>query len=85
MIIPTAVIVPLYLISFVMLAIQYFRVNPDRRLLNLHFALMIGAIILLLVQIVMPDRPLSLVLFLLGLFWVGLSIYLFRNMPPPRH
>jgi hypothetical protein len=85
MIIPTAVIIPFYLVSFVVLAIQYFRINPDRRVLNMHFALMIGAIVLLLVQIAMPDRPLSLALFLLGLFWLGLAIYLFRFMPPPRH
>jgi hypothetical protein len=85
MIIPTAVIVPLFLVSFVLLAFQYFRINPDRRLLNLHFALMIGAIVLLLVQIAMPGRPLSLVLFLLGLCWLGFSLFLLRRLPPPRH
>ena len=85
MIIPTAVIVPFYLVSFCLLAFQYFRINPDRRLLNLHFALMIGAIILLLVQIAVPDRPLSLALFLLGLCWLGISLYLERNLPPARH
>ncbi len=85
MIIPTAVIVPLFLISFGLLAFQYFRISPDRRLLNMHFALMICAIILLLVQIMMPGRPLSLVLFLLGLFWLGFSLYLLRRLPPPRH
>jgi hypothetical protein len=85
MIIPTGFIIPFYLVSFVLLAIQYFRINPDRRLLNMHFGLMIGAIILLLVQIATAGQPLSLALFLLGLFWLGLSIYLFRFMPPPRH
>jgi hypothetical protein len=85
MIIPTGFIIPFYLVSFVLLAIQYFRINPDRRLLNMHFGLMIGAIILLLVQIATAGQPFSLVLFLLGLFWLGLSIYLFRFMPPPRH
>jgi hypothetical protein len=85
MIFPTGAIVPLYLVSFALLAFQYFRISPDRRLLNMHFTLMIGAIILLLVQVVMPGRPLSLVLFLLGLFWLGLSLYLFRHLPPPRH
>jgi hypothetical protein len=85
MIIPTGVIIPFYLISFVLLAFQYFRISPERRLLNMHFALMIGAIILSLVQIATAGQPLSLVLFLLGLFWLVLSIYLFRFLPPPRH
>jgi hypothetical protein len=84
MIIPTAVVIPLYLVSFGLLAFQYFRISPDRRLLNMHFALMIGAIMLLLVQVAMPDWPLSMVLFLLGLFWLVLSLYLLRLMPPPR-
>jgi hypothetical protein len=52
--IPTAAIVPLFLISFVLLAFQYFRINPDRRLLNLHFGLMIGAIVFALVQVAYP-------------------------------
>jgi hypothetical protein len=85
MIIPTAVIVPLFLVSFVLLAFQYFRINPDRRLLNLHFGLMIGAIVLLLLQVAYPGRPLSVVLFVLALFWLGFTLYLLRRLPPPRH
>jgi hypothetical protein len=83
--IPTAAIVPLFLVSFVVLAFQYFRVNPDRRLLNLRFGLMAGAIVLALVQIAYPGRPLSLVLLLLGLFWLVYSLYLLRGLPPARH
>jgi hypothetical protein len=85
MMIPTAAIVPLFLVSFVVLAFQYFRVNPDRRLLNLRFGLMIGAIALALVQVGFPGWPLSLVLLLLGLFWLAYSLYLLRGLPPARH
>jgi hypothetical protein len=84
MIIPTSAIVPLYIVSFVLLAFQYFRLNPDRRLLNLHFGLMLGAVVLAFVAILMPERTLSMVLFLLALCWLGLTIYLFRHLPPPR-
>jgi hypothetical protein len=83
--IPTAAIIPLFLISFVVLAFQYFRVNPDRRLLNLRFGLMVGAIILTFVQVAFPGGPLSLVLLLLGLFWLTYSLYLLRGLPPARH
>jgi hypothetical protein len=85
MVVPTAAIVPLYLVSFALLAFQYFRVNPDRRLLNLRCGLMVGAIVLVFVQVAFSARPLSLVLFLLGLFWLGYSLYLLRGLPPPRH
>jgi hypothetical protein len=82
--IPTSAIVPFYIVSFVLLAFQYFRVNPDRRLLNLRFGMMFGAIVLAFVQILMPEPTLSLVLFLLALFWLGLTLFLFRLLPPPR-
>jgi hypothetical protein len=83
--IPTGAIVPLYLASFVMLAFQYYRINPARRLLNLQFALMLGGIVLAFLQIMLPGSLLSMVLFILGLIWLGLSLYMFRHMPPPMH
>jgi hypothetical protein len=82
--ISTSAIVPFYLISFVLLSFQYFRLNPDRRLLNVHFGLMLGAIILMLVQILLPRPLLSVALFLTALVWLGVAIYLFRQLPPPR-
>jgi hypothetical protein len=85
MVIPTSAIVPLYLASFVMLALQYYRLNPERRLLNLQFALMLAALVLALLRIALPDPVLSVVLFVLALIWVGFSLYMFRHMPPPRH
>jgi hypothetical protein len=85
MAIPTSAIVPFFIASFILLAFQYFRINPDRRLLNLQFGLMLTAIVLAFVGILRPGGPLSVVLFLAALFWLGLSLYLFRHLPPPRH
>ena len=80
-----AAIVPLYIASFVMLAVQYYRVDPERRILNLRFPLMVGAVALMNASVGFDKLPLSPVFFLLALFWLGLAIYLFRLMPPPRH
>ncbi len=78
-------IVPLYVASFIMLAFQYFRVNPARRVLDLRFGLMAGAVILMLASVALSNFPVSPVLFLLALFWLGLTLYLFGFLPPPRH
>ena len=73
--IPNGAIVPFYIVSFVMLPFQYFRINPDRRVLNLRFlpddgrgraAVRDG--------LPEPNRTSSLVFFLLALFWLGLSL-----------
>jgi hypothetical protein len=78
-------IVPLFIASFVLLAFQYFRINPERRLLNLHFCLMVGAVVLIFATVFLADVPLSLVFFLLALFWLGLAVYLFKLLPPSGH
>jgi hypothetical protein len=82
--IPSGVIVPLYIASFIALYLQYYRINPDRRLINLRFALMAGAIMLIIATVLLADLSLSLIFFVLALVWLGLSLYLFRYMPPPR-
>ena len=83
--IPDAAIVPLFIASFVMLALQYYRVDPERRVLNLRFPLMVGAVALMFASVGLDQMSLSPVFFLLALFWLGLALYLFRHMPPPRH
>jgi hypothetical protein len=80
--IPTGAIVPLFIASFALLYYQYYRINPDRRLLNLRFGLMAGAVALMFVAIALGSQLASLVLFALGLLWLGLSLYLFRFLPP---
>ena len=83
--VPSAVIVPLFISSFVMLAVQYFRISPERRVLNIRFGLMLGAIVLIFASAVLAHPPFSAVFFLLAFLWLGLALYLFRLMPSPRH
>jgi hypothetical protein len=83
--IPSGAIIPLYIASFILLAFQYYRINPDRRVLDLRFGLMVGAIVLMLAATLVAGPTTSPVLFALALFWLGLSLYLMRLMPPPRH
>jgi hypothetical protein len=81
--IPSGAIIPFFLVSFVMLSVQYYRLNPDRRVLNVQFGMMLGAVVLTLADVFQPEW--ALIYFILGLCWLGLTIYLQRNMPPPRH
>ncbi len=76
-------IIPLFIASFILFAFQYYRVNPERRLLNLRFLMMIGAIVLLFTTVSLRNS-LSLVFFLLALVWLGVSLFLLRFLPPPR-
>ncbi len=82
---PNGAIIPLYIASFVMLAFQYYRINPLKRLLNLRFGLMASTVVLLFATVFLESYSLSPVFFLLALFSLGLAIYLFRHMPPPGH
>ena len=82
--IPNGIIIPLFIASFILFAYQYFRLNPMRRLLQLQFSLMIGAIALSLASVFMAEWSLSPVFFLLALFWLGLSIFLLRRLPPGK-
>ena len=90
MIIPTAVTVPIFIVSFILLVFQYYRINPAWRLLNMHFGLMLGAIVLMLLRIILPQwlgdpSIASMVLLALALIWFGLALLLFRFLPPPKH
>ena len=83
--IPTSAIAPLFIASFILLAFQYYRIDPDRRLLNLHFGMMLGAVLLIFLRIMLPGPDLSMVLFALGLGWLGVTLYMFRHLPPRKH
>jgi hypothetical protein len=83
--IPMGAIIPLFLVSFIMLAFQYFRINPERRVMNLHFGLMVGAVALMFITVFLANMFLSLVFFLLALSWLGVTLFLFGHMPPPGH
>ena len=53
--------------------------------MNLHFGLMGGAVVLMLADVFLVEWLLSLIFFALALSWLGLSLYLLRHLPPPRH
>jgi len=76
-------IVPLFLASFGLALFQYWRINPVRRLLNLRFVLMFGAIAFSFATDLLPQW--SYQLFVLALVWFGTTLGLLRTMPPPRH
>jgi glucose uptake protein GlcU len=78
--IPNNAITPLYLVSFVLFAFQYFRINYERRLMNLQFGMMLGAIVLMFTTIFITAQSLSWVFFLLGMLWLGVAIFLFRKL-----
>jgi predicted ferric reductase len=82
--IPNSAITPLYLVSFVLFGFQYYRLNYDRRLMNLPFGMMLGAIVLMFTTVFVATRSFSWVFLLLGLLWLGVAIYLLRKLPPAR-
>ena len=82
--IPNSAITPLYLVSFFLFAIQYYRSNYDRRLMNLQFGMMAAAILLMFTMVFVPARSFSWLFLLLGLLWLGVAIYFMRKLPPPR-
>jgi hypothetical protein len=76
-------IIPLFIASFALALFQYWRINPIRRLLNLRFVLMFGALVLAIMADMMPQR--SLLFFVVGVVWLGTALGLLRTMPPPKH
>jgi len=76
-------IVPLFIASFMLALFQYWRINPVRRLLNLRFVLMVGAIAFSAVTARLPEW--SYELFGVAVVWFGTALGLLRTMPPPRH
>jgi hypothetical protein len=82
--IPSGAIVPLFLVSFLLFAVQYFRLNSDRRLMNLQFGMMLGSIVLMLIVVFFRGILVSWALFMLGLLWLGLAIYLLRKLTSAR-
>ncbi len=86
MYIPSGFIIPLFIVSFLLLSYQYYQIDPDRRVLNLRFGLMVIAVGLIFAVVMLHDQSLSMIFFLLALLWLGLSIYLLRRvLNRPKH
>jgi len=81
--IPSVAIIPFCIVSFVIQAWQYYRVNPDRRVFNAHFGIMFGTVILMFADVFFSKF--SVIYCALAVVSLALSIYMIRLMPPPRH
>jgi hypothetical protein len=84
MAIPSSAVLSLFLASFLVLCFQYYRLNYDRRVMNLQFGMMLGAVVLMFSVVFVTAQPILWVFLALGLLWLGVSIYLLRTVPPPR-
>ncbi len=81
--IPSVAIIPFCIVSFVLQAWQYYRINPDRRIFNTRFGMMFLAVFVMFADVFFGVW--SLIYFALAVVSLALSIYMIRLMPPPRH
>ncbi len=81
MTIPYWINITLSLVTFVVALLEYYRVDPERRVLNLYFLLAAGAVLMAVVNIFMTDKSPSLWLFLLAVVWCGITLYQLRVLP----
>ncbi len=89
MVIPNAVVVPLFLVTFVLACYQYYCVNPKRRMLNFRFGLMVAGIVggfsYPLVRFQLSGHPsrqlVSFIYLAVALFCVSAAYFLLRRMP----
>jgi hypothetical protein len=81
--IPSAAIIPFCIISFVIQAWQYYRINPDRRIFNAQFGVMFGAIVVMFADVFFSEW--SVIYFALAVASLGFSLYMILLMPPPKH
>jgi predicted membrane channel-forming protein YqfA (hemolysin III family) len=83
--IPTSLTIVCFLAAFVLTAFQYYRLNPERRVLNIRFLLMAGAVVLLFLDLFLGASPGASVLFFgLAVVWLAVAVYYLRLMPPPK-
>jgi hypothetical protein len=85
--IPRPLIVLPLLVAFVMCTVQYYRIDPKRRLFNLRFVLMItsaaAAFAYPIYTVLHPgDRLTSRIFLGLAITWLAASYVLLRRMPP---
>jgi hypothetical protein len=85
--VPAALIILPFLVAFMVATWQYTQIDPRRRVLNLRFLLMAGAVTASFGYPIFiyknPDSwRMSWIVFILAIFWLGWSFYLLRRMPP---
>jgi hypothetical protein len=85
--IPTPIIVLLFIAAFLLTTWQYLQIDPRRRILNLRFGVMLGALAAafgypIYKANVPNDLHASWLLLALGLIWLAIAYYLWRHTPP---
>jgi hypothetical protein len=88
--IPRGIIILPFMIAFFLIMWQYYKIDSKRRVLNLRFALMLGATVGAVsypfVTVYDPgDRHVSWLYLALALLWLATAYYLWRRMPPSGH
>jgi hypothetical protein len=86
--IPIGVIVTPFLVAFILFAFQYYKTNPERRVFNTRFLMMVSTVVLMLTYVCLhgDDTPrLALLFLLLSLTWLGTAVWMLRGLPPPQH
>jgi hypothetical protein len=85
MLIPSSLSIVCFLAAFVLTAFQYYRLNPERRIINIRFLLMVSAVVLMFLDLFLGASPsASMLFFALAVVWLGAAVYYLRLMPPPK-
>lgn len=84
--VPMTIIILLFVVAFFLVTWQYLEIDPSRRILNIRFALMVGAIVAAIAYPIFNykfpgDRQASWLFLALALFWLASAYYLLRRMP----
>jgi hypothetical protein len=83
--IPNSLSIVCFLAAFVLAAFQYYRLNPERRVINIRFLLMVSAVVLVFLDVLLGASPAASVLFFaLAVLWLGAAVYYLRLMPPRK-
>ena len=78
---PTLAVVPPLLVAFIVLAFLHWRGKMANQILDTRFLMMVGAIVLMFVQILAASTwpVVSLVCFPLAMLWLAVSLFLLRR------
>ena len=78
---PTLAVVPPLLVAFIVLAFLHWRGKMANQILDTRFLMMVGAIVLMFVQILAAGTwpVVSLVCFPLAMLWLAVSLFLLRR------
>ena len=79
--VPSWITILVCMLTFLVALFEYYRVDPEKRILNPYFWLALVAIVMAVVNIFSPDPGWSGWLFLLAVVWCGVTLYQLRRLP----